>query len=228
MERSPVQIRFLGHAALLVEASGGQTLLVDPFNPGGFGGRMAYRPIPYAPDAVVCSHAHLDHAAHELLPGAPHILAEEPVSEFGPFLVRRHSAWHDEYRGRRRGGAVDILQIEVGGLEIVHLSDVGHSPTAKLTQALGAPDILCVPVGGFYTIGAAQAFEWCQRLGPRLILPIHYRTARCALPLRSLQSFLAHFPPHQLAGDLGGGSFIEVDSTMISFSGSVVVLAPEC
>lgn len=221
MSAQAVELRFLGHACVLLRA-GGQSLLVDPYNPGGFGGRMGYRPVPYAADAVVCSHGHADHCAIDDLPNRPQVL--EPPARFGPFAIDAVCAWHDEYEGRRRGGAVAILEIAVGGLRIVHLSDVGHSPTPGLVERLRAPDVLVVPVGGFYTIGAAQADEWCRRLGARLVVPVHYRTEACGLGIRGVEGFEAY------RGSAGGkqSSFVELSFGMLSLNSRMVVLEPEC
>ena len=217
-----MKVRFLGHAAVLLTSKDGTTLLVDPYNPGGFGGKMGYRPISYAAEAVVCSHAHADHCAVSELPNQPHLI--EGDSSFGPFSVRRHLAYHDEYGGRRRGGAVDLLDIEVDQMRVVHLSDVGHSPTTATVDALKRPDLLLVPVGGFYTIGAAQAFEWVQRLAPKQVVPVHYKTDQCGLALRARSSFEAYVD----AGGAEQTSCVEVKSGMISLDRRVVLLRPEC
>src|SRR5690554_399356 len=218
----PVELRFLGHAAMRLRAGDQTTLMIDPYNPGGYGGRMGYAPIPYKADAVVCSHAHADHAAVEDLPTTPLLI--EGDADFGPFSVRRHPAFHDEYGGRRRGGAVDILEIRVDGRRIVHLSDVGHSPTPALIEALWAPDILCVPVGGNFTIGAAQAFEWWQRLAPVRCVPIHAKTARCRLELQGSEVFEAYFPAEFCAAIAESThSFIELDSAMIRFEECIAI-----
>lgn len=223
----PVELRFLGHAALRLRAADQTTLIVDPYNPGGFSGRMGYAPIPYHADAVVCSHAHLDHAAIGDLPNQPHLI--EGDGAFGPFEIRRHRAFHDEYGGRRRGGAVDILEICVDDWRVVHLSDVGHSPTPALIEALRAPDLLCVPVGGNFTIGAAQAFEWWQRLAPARCVPIHAKTPRCRLELLETDVFEAYFPTvFRAVNARRTDSFIELESAMITFEECIAVLASEC
>lgn len=221
-----MQIRFFGHAAVLLRAADGTTLLVDPYEPGGFGGRMGYAPITVRADAVVASHQHRDHAAVASLPNRPvNLDAQGRRARFGPFHVSRHRADHDEYGGRRRGGQVDILQVQVDGLRVVHLSDVGHSPRPAQVRALRHPDVLLVPVGGFYTIGAAQAHEWARRLAPRWLIPIHFKTPRCQLALLPEQPFLS-YPTAGLY--FSEDSLIEVDSAMIRFRQSVVVLPPEC
>lgn len=215
--------RFLGHGAVLLTAEEGTDLLIDPFNPGGFGGKMAYRPIDHRADAVVCTHEHLDHSAVGDLPNEPERLSGENES-FGPFEVRRLRAAHDEYGGRRRGGNVDILRIDLEGLRVVHLSDVGHSPRPDLIEAIGRPDMVFLPVGGYFTIGACQGFEWWRRLAPRWVVPVHYRNRSCRLPLAERRVFESYLRTPAIAR----GSHVELESDMITFDKSVVLLNPAC
>lgn len=216
-----MHIRFLGHACLLLTADDHTTLLIDPYNPGGFDGKMAHAPIPYRADFVVCTHDHLDHSAiHDLPTPHPQQIFDGPA---GPFQIHRFQAEHDEHGGRHRGGFVDIIRLTADNLRLVHLSDVGHSPTADLLDAIGPVDILFVPTGGFFTIGAAQAHEWCQRTGARLILPIHYQNARCTLPLLPLEIFSAHGFPQRLHPH----SDIAINHDLLSFEQQVVVLEPQ-
>lgn len=186
-----MELRLLGHAACALITPERETLVIDPYESGGFGGSMAYAPITLSSEWVICSHQHLDHCAVHLLPGAPELIEGE--GRFGAFEIKRHKAAHDEYDGRRRGGLVDILEIEACGVRVVHLSDVGQAPTRALLDAIGAPDVLIVPVGGFYTIGAAQAYEWSMRSGARWVIPCHYATPSCALPIREVEHFEAYF-----------------------------------
>lgn len=181
-----VRLRFYGHAAVGIFVEDGPALLIDPYEPGGFGGLMAYAPITDRFDWVSCSHDHADHCAVDGLIGAPRRVAQ---GTFGPFEIRRHQVAHDEYEGRRRGGFVDLLEIRVCGLTLLHGADVGQSPTPQLIEALRRPDLWLVPVGGFFTIGAAQAAEWARRLDPRVVIPIHDKRPECGLALREAALF---------------------------------------
>lgn len=182
-----MRIHFFGHATLGITAQDGTRLLIDPYEPGGFGGKMNYPAIPAAFDVVVCSHGHPDHCAVSHIQASTHL--ESGI--FGPFLITRVRLDHDEYQGERFGGQVDALIIEVDGLRLCHLSDVGHSPTRAHIEALGSIDILFVPVGGFYTIGSHQALSWVRRIQAHTSIPIHYRTSLCTLPFRGIDPFLA-------------------------------------
>ena len=82
-----------------------------------------------------------------------------------------------------------MLTIEVDGLRVMHLGDVGQAVPED--WPITSPDILFVPVGGFFTIGAFQANEWIRRTGARCAVPIHYRTPQCDLPIRGIETFLA-------------------------------------
>lgn len=205
-----MRIHFFGHATVGITANDGTRLLIDPYEPGGFGGKMNYPPIVNSFDAVVCSHDHPDHSALAHVQTATQLDA----GTLGPFEISRVTLDHDEYQGERFGGQVDALIIEVDGLRLCHLSDVGHSPIREHVRALGAIDVLFVPVGGFYTIGSHQALSWIRRVGAHTSIPIHYRTSLCTLPFRGIDPFLA------LVGEYKSETrgFIEI--------GSVDALAP--
>jgi L-ascorbate metabolism protein UlaG (beta-lactamase superfamily) len=64
------------------------------------------------------------------------------------------------------------------GLRFAHLGDFGQ-PALRPEQreAIGAVDVLLMPVGGGPTIGGADAAALVRELAPRLVVPMHYRTA---------------------------------------------------
>src|SRR5699024_9513287 len=53
--------------------------------------------------------------------------------------------------------------------------DLGHEPDEEQYAAIGAPDVLFIPVGGYFTIDAAQARAIAGRIGARITVPMHYR-----------------------------------------------------
>lgn len=215
------RLRFFGHAAVALIADGGESLLVDPYASGGLDGKIGYEPIPLQPDYVVCSHQHDDHSAVGELGGEPRLVDQGSA---GPFHIRRFPYSHDEYDGARFGGRVDALRVDFDGLSVVHASDLGQSPHGPTPDALRGCEFALLPVGGLYTAGGAQAWEWSRRLGAEICVPIHAASPSCRLPLHSVSNFSSYFQSvHQ-----PGGSVIEADSSLRSFAGGVVVLRAEC
>lgn len=95
------------------------------------------------------------------------------------------SAYHDNFGGSLRGPDT-ITIIRTGGLRIVHMGDIGElSLSYTQLQEIGTPDVLMIPVGGYYTVNGAQAAALVAQMHPRVIIPIHFRTPALNADLRS-------------------------------------------
>ena len=215
-------LTYFGHGCVGLTASDGTRLIVDPFEAGALRGKLRYEPIPTPADYAICTHDHEDHSAVDAIPGDRPVVVDAGTA--GPFEIARWSFDHDEYGGTRFGGRVDVLRIDVDDRTVVHASDIGQSPGPTLPPELHDPDLLAIPVGGFYTAGAAQAWEWCRRLDPSVILPVHYRTPVCDLPLDPIAPFLAYGADVRRRAH----SDIELGGQLATFAGSIAVLAPVC
>ncbi len=56
-------------------------------------------------------------------------------------------------------------------------------------------DVLCVPVGGFYTIDAKVARETVEQIKPAVILPMHYKyDPGMGMPIAPVEDFLQYYP----------------------------------
>ena len=66
-------------------------------------------------------------------------------------------------------------ELEVDGIRVCHLGDLGHPLSDKQVADVGKVDILLIPVGGNYTIDAKVASEVCAKLSPKVIVPMHYQ-----------------------------------------------------
>jgi len=49
---------------------------------------------------------------------------------------------------------------------------------------------LFVPVGGFFTIDAGDATRVCDQLKPKVIIPMHFKTAKCDYPISVVGDFV--------------------------------------
>lgn len=180
----------LGHAKFLIELDNGHRIVTDPFDHG-----TGY-PVGHAAcDTVLVSHHHHDHDAVETVHGYTQVL-DQPGEYTLCTGVKATgvASFHDDAQGAKRGkNTIFLLQAE--GLRVVHLGDLGHPLTDEQVEALAPVDVLMVPVGGFFTIDAAQAKEVCRLLNPRVIVPMHYRTeVNASWPIAPVDDFLALMP----------------------------------
>lgn len=159
-----MKITFIGHACFHIEDNAGHTLVIDPYKPGSVPGLADH---DLKADEVICSHNHYDHDDFEGV-GAP-----EDVWP-GEFDVMAIRTFHDDVQGAARGrNNINIIKID--GLKIVHMGDIGCELSESQIDQLRNCDVLMIPVGGFYTIGARQAFNMTKQIDPRVVIPMHYR-----------------------------------------------------
>ena len=179
-------IRHIGHAEFLIETESGVRIVTDPYDAS-----CGYPLQKIKADAVLVSHHHHDHDAVENLKGEPRII--DAAGSYTPESGVRITAvrgFHDDAGGSKRGETLLFL-IEAEGLRIVHLGDLGCPLNAEQASILKTPDVLMVPVGGFYTIDAEQAKETALLLGARIVLPMHYRTEyNSDWPISDAEAFL--------------------------------------
>ena len=175
----------IGHAKFLIELENGLRIVTDPYDES-----CGYPVTPVPADVALVSHGHHDHSAVETIPGTLRVISEKGVYDLGDGVtVTAVEAFHDDAQGTKRGKTL-LFSIRAEGLNAIHLGDLGHLPTPAQCDALGAADVLMVPVGGFYTIDAAQAKETAALLGARVILPMHYRTsANADWPIAPVEDF---------------------------------------
>ena len=157
-----MRITWLGHACFKLE-SGGYSVVIDPYEPDRVPG---YGAVCAEVDAVYCSHGHGDHNYTQA------VLIKD--SGCSPMETATVHSFHDDKRGALRGeNAIHIFSD--GETRAVHLGDLGHLLTAAEAEVIGTPDVLMIPVGGFYTIGPEEAVKVIDRLQPRIVIPMHYR-----------------------------------------------------
>jgi L-ascorbate metabolism protein UlaG (beta-lactamase superfamily) len=51
-------------------------------------------------------------------------------------------------------------------------------------------DILFAPVGGVYTIDATGVDRLCRLINPGLVIPMHFKTPKVAMPVATVDGFL--------------------------------------
>ena len=157
-----MKITWLGHSCFAVESQG-YRIVLDPYKDGSVPGLA---PVRVEADQVLCSHGHDDHC------GTEGVSLRQGGSS--PFTVETIGSWHDDKSGAKRGPNT-IHSLSDGQCRVAHLGDLGCDLTPEQKEKLRNLTALLVPVGGFFTINAAQAKKLAEEIAPTVVIPMHYR-----------------------------------------------------
>ncbi len=213
-----MKLKWLGHAAFLITASNGATVLTDPYTPGG---PLTYSPVNESADVVTQSHGHGDHNNVAAVKGSPKVLSAPGEANVKGIYIKGIPTFHDTSKGSQRGQNV-IFVIEVDGIRVVHLGDLGHSLDERQRQELGRVDVLLAPVGGYYTIDGPTASQMADTLGAKVAIPMHFKTEGCAYPISDAQPFLSKRRNVRRVD----GSEVELTKDKLPATSETVVLKP--
>jgi L-ascorbate metabolism protein UlaG (beta-lactamase superfamily) len=177
-----------------------KSVFIDPF--GDLSSALGSRSISFdypaiagvSADLLLITHEHVDHNAAEVIDGDPPVIRstagrlDSPVGE-----VVAIASEHDAVAGTARGPNT-IFVFSLDGLRVAHLGDLGQDALRpEQVTAIGPVDLVFVPVGSGPTLDAAQAAEVTRALGPRWVVPMHYRTPRISF-LEPADAFLELMP----------------------------------
>lgn len=192
-----MRIEWYGQSAFHVSSSEA-SVFIDPFGDlsplTGRGMKFDYPPIAgVEAELVLVTHEHLDHNGVEVIGGDPTVLRSTAGRHSSPVgEIVGVASEHDDAAGTERGPNT-IFNFELEGLRVCHFGDFGQSALReKQAEAIGAVDLLFLPVGGGPTIGATQARAIVERLRPQWVVPMHYRTPRISF-LEPADEFLELF-----------------------------------
>ncbi|MEE9200377.1 MAG: MBL fold metallo-hydrolase [Candidatus Brocadiales bacterium] len=188
-----ITIRWFGHSCFLIESSQGTKILTDPV-----GEETGYDLPDVMPDIVTISHEHFDHNYVRPYTNSPVILRGEDFhgrgwqtikEEIKDVKIHNIGTYHDDVQGKK-SGKNSVFIIEVDGLRLVHLGDLGHLLTGEQIEAIGTPDVLFIPTGGAYTIDYLEADDVIKQLKPGIAIPMHFKTPACKFTLFGVKRFL--------------------------------------
>ena len=185
-----MKIKWCGHATFLITSASGTKIVTDPYEPGGYNGALAYGSIPDEINIAVVSHDHPDHNYVKALKGKPQVVKGTGTKAVSGIEFKGIPTYHDTTKGKERGQST-IFCFTVDGVRLCHLGDLGHTLSAKEIAEVGQVDVLMIPVGGFFTIDAKVATEVMHSLKPRLVIPMHVKTAKCSFPITTVEEFIA-------------------------------------
>lgn len=195
-----MKIKFLGHAAFLIISDQGVRIITDPYKPGCYGGGIKYAPITEEADIVMISHDHDDHNETRIK-GNPVFVRDESKKEIKGIVINGVKVFHDKSGGKERGNTV-IFNMLIDGLNVVHMGDVGHLISMSEVEKLGNVDVLLIPVGGYFTVDASEAEDIINLLKPKVVIPMHFKTAKCDFPIAPVDDFIKNKEVKRVEGEL--------------------------
>ena len=179
-----MKIKWLGHASFMITAESGRKIITDPYLTTE---NLNYGEIKESADIITVSHEHGDHSNVSAVRGNPEVV--RGTAKVKGIEFKGIPTYHDDAGGKSRGKNT-IFCFEVDGVRVCHLGDLGHPLSDKQANELSSVDILLIPVGGFYTIDAKVASQLCDRLKPKVIIPMHFKNDKCTFPIAGVDEFL--------------------------------------
>jgi len=196
-----VKAYWLGHSAFKLESPKGKIIFVDPFlsqNPK----TPDEHKNPAKADYILLTHGHEDHVGDTLdlaKKTGCKVVAQVELSH----LLKKHGLKEDQRVEFNKGGTIhfDDFSVtlvsanhsssfggdyagEAGGLVIsfddditfYHLGDTNIFYDLEIYDELYEPDVLAVPIGDYYTMGAEEAAMAVEMMNAEIAVPIHYGT----------------------------------------------------
>jgi len=181
-----MKIKWLGHSAFLITSESGVRIITDPYKSGD---DLKYAPVTESADVVTVSHEHYDHNFTSSVQGNPQIYRGPEPIEIKGIKFSALSVFHDNEQGKLRSKNT-VVCIDVDGMRLCHLGDLGHILDAVQLNKLGKVDVLFIPVGGLWAIDAAEATKVVETVNPKVVIPMHYKNERCTFPIAPVTDFL--------------------------------------
>jgi len=213
-----MKIKWLGHSCFLITSKDGTRVITDPY---AVGGGINYSPIEETADVVVVSHGHGDHSNVSAVQGKPEVVRGDGTKTAKGIHFKGITTYHDASQGKQRGPNT-VFCFTLDGIKLCHLGDLGHVLDPEQVTEFGAVDILLVPVGGYFTIDASEASQVCNQLKPKVVIPMHFKTPKCAYPIAGVEDFLRG----KIDVRRVGGSEVDVEQEKLPAATEIVLLQP--
>jgi L-ascorbate metabolism protein UlaG (beta-lactamase superfamily) len=193
-----MKITWYGHAAFLVEGQspeGPVRIIHDPFSPDS-----GYDPIDEPADILLMSqdddrfHSHAESVKGDPTTIVGRGLAAEGASASG-LTFKAVQVWEDIPRTKNVNG---MFHYTLDGVRIAHMGDLGHPLNDQETGALKGVDVLLAITGNHHTIAIPDLVDAIERIGPKVVIPMHWQTGKVRLNIHDNAEFYSHYRPDQI------------------------------
>ncbi|MDI6767371.1 MAG: metal-dependent hydrolase [Bacteroidota bacterium] len=199
---SKIDITWFGHSAFLIESPKGKRVLIDPWmeNPKAPASAKDISNI----DLILLTHGHADHIGNTIAIAKRtnakvfaiyeiyvHLTSQGVGTANGmnkggtvdvdgikiTMVDAKHSSGVDFESKVIAGGEAAGYVVEFeNGFKVYHAGDTALFGDMKIIGELYKPDLVVLPIGGFYTMGPKEAAYACKLLKPKYIIGMHYGT----------------------------------------------------
>ncbi len=185
-------IKWLGQSGFEIKSEEG-TILIDPFLTDNPEAPIEAEEIEDV-DVVCVTHDHMDHLGDSIEicknTGATFV----GIFELGSYAVSEEV---EEVIGMNIGATEEVEGFDISMVKAFHSSDravptgfvlgldekrIYHAGDTsifgdmELISELYDPEIACLPIGDYYTMGAREAARAVELIEPEKVIPMHYKT----------------------------------------------------
>jgi L-ascorbate metabolism protein UlaG (beta-lactamase superfamily) len=165
-----MEITYIGHSCFKIKGKE-TSIVIDPYD-----SKIGYKLPKLEADVLLVSHPHFDHSNVSGVSNYKLLIDTPGEYETKGVFINGFQTSHDDKEGGERGSNT-IYLIELEGIKILHLGDLGHALEQATLEKIDSVDILMVPVGGKFTIDAGLAAKVISSIEPGIVIPMHYQTA---------------------------------------------------
>jgi L-ascorbate metabolism protein UlaG (beta-lactamase superfamily) len=177
-----LDVTWLGHGCFRMRGRNA-AVVTDPYPPA-----IGLKLQRMDADLVTVSHEHDNHNYTQAVREAYEIRGPGEYEVAGVSVIG-FPTYHDAEKGAK-AGRNSVYLIEIDGVRVCHLGDLGHRLDDTDAETVASVDVLLVPVGGRTAINAVQAAEVVRQLEPRYVVPMHYAIPGLKVELDPIDRFL--------------------------------------
>ena len=179
---SCLEITWLGHSCVVIR-SGDVSLITDPFGPS-----LGIDLGPRDAEIVTVSHPH-PHHGHVADMGPDAMVIQGPGEyETANFYI---TGLGTDRNDPNSAGAVNtVYRIQVEDMTLCHVGDLSLPLSPRQVEDLRGTDVLFVPAGGVCTLDISRVAEMVNLIGPKIVVPVHYRKEGIDVELNPVGDFL--------------------------------------
>lgn len=178
-----MDITWLGHSCFRIKGKEA-VLITDPYSPD-----LGYNIGKQKADIVTVSHVHAGHSYVNAIEGDFKEIKGPGEYEIKGIFITGLSTYHDSVHGDKLGKNI-VFTIEMDGITLCHMGDIGHALSSKEIEDIGSIGILFLPVGNVSTIDSGTAADMVRAISPRIVIPMHYQIPVINRDLDPLDKFL--------------------------------------